>query len=102
MTVHINSKAATISATTSSARTALTVADQGREGLYIYNSGTVPVLVRSGDSSVAAAAGDNVIPAGGSRLLMKNTTDTHLAAITASGSATVYFHGASVGDNDGK
>lgn len=89
MTVHVNEPSASISVTTTSARTAYPAGN--RNAVMVYNTGTVPVFLRSGSSSVAATTSGNFVPAASYRLLEKNPNDTHLAAITASGTATVYF-----------
>lgn len=90
MVSHVNAPSASISATTSSARSAYPAGDS--DGVCVYNAGSVPIFIKSGDSSVAAATSDNFVPAGQFRVLARNPRDTHLAAITASSTATVYFN----------
>lgn len=90
MVAHVNSPSATIAGTASSARTAYP-AGCTQNGVYVYNSGTIPIYVKSGDATVVAAAGDGIVPAASARLFQRNVKDTHLAAITTSSTATVYF-----------
>lgn len=93
--LHVNQPSASISASTSSARTAYP-ADSRKNGVRVYNAGSVAVFVKSGDSSVAATtAGQPVLP-GQDREFIRDPKDTHLAAITASSTATVYFSPCSV------
>jgi hypothetical protein len=91
--IHVNTPSASISGTTSSARTAYPVTPS-TGGVRIYNSGAVAVFVKSGDSSVAAATTDQFVGPGQTVLFARNPRDTHLAAITASSTATVYFNNA--------
>lgn len=92
MVDHVNTPAVTVSASTASSANAYG-ASAGGNGVWIYNSGSHAVHVKSGASGVAATTSDNVIPAGEARTLKKNPSDTHLAIRTASGTVTVYFHG---------
>lgn len=96
MTSSVYLPTATISASTSNARTAY----PSSEGafVYVYNSGTIPVYVNSGDVTVVAAAGNQVVPASSGRFFWKKPTDTYLAALTTSSTATIYFHSASSTD----
>lgn len=80
---------ATISATTSSSRTAYPVS--GNVYYRVYNSGTVPVYIRSGDSSVAATNTDQFVPSGSTIVIIRDVADTNLAALASSTTATVYF-----------
>ena len=95
MPSHANQASATISATTSSARTAYPN-PSNFNGVGVYNSGTVVVFVKSGDSSVAATTSDQFVAPGEAVEFKRNSQDTHLAAITGSGTATVYFSAAQV------
>jgi len=90
MVAHVNTKSASISVSTSSARTAYPAGN--RNGVTVYNAGAVPVFVKSGSSSVVATTTDQFVPAGYFRTFEKNPTDTHLAAIAASDTSTVYFN----------
>lgn len=95
MTDHVNKPSVTVSASTTSAANAYGVNGAGN-GVWIYNSGSVAVHVKSGGSSVEATTADNVIPAGQARTLQRDPNDTHLAIRTASSTATVYFHGTTI------
>lgn len=57
-----------------------------------YNSGTVPVFVNFGGSGVTAtlAAGMPIAP-GATEAFGMEASQTHVAAITASGTATLYI-----------
>lgn len=89
MTGHVNAPSASISASTTSARTAYPAGNAG--GVLVYNAGTVPVFLASGGSTVTATTAGSFVPPGDMRLFEKSANDTHLAAITASSTATVYF-----------
>ncbi|MDE2104512.1 MAG: hypothetical protein KGL39_45170 [Patescibacteria group bacterium] len=89
--LHVNNPTATISATTTSSLTAYPQ-NNNSAGVYVSNSGTVPAFLQSGGSSVVATVGGGqVVLAGQTAYFLRNPDDTHLAAITASGTATVYF-----------
>lgn len=90
MVSHVNAPSASISATTSTARTAYPAGNSG--GVCVYNTGSVPVFVKSGSSTVEATTGGNFVPAGEFRIFERNPNDTHLAAITVSSTSTVYFN----------
>lgn len=87
--IHVNSPTASISGTTSSARTAYPVGTGSR--VSVYNSGSVAVFVKSGDVTVAATTTNMFVPAGQALTFERNPNDTYLATITASSTATVYF-----------
>lgn len=89
MAQHVNSPSASISASTSSARTAYPASTLN--GVEVVNIGTSPVFVASGDVTVAATSANRVVHPNWPRIFLRNPNDTHLAAITASGTATVYF-----------
>lgn len=95
MADHVNKNSITVAATTTSAANAYGVNGEGN-GVWVYNSGSVAVHVKSGASTVAAATTDNVIPAGQARTFQRDPNDTHLAIRTASSTATVYFHGTTI------
>jgi len=89
-----------LGATTSSGRVALTAFDPALGTVKLYNSGTVDVFVNFGDSSVTAATTTSMPLKGGNTEVFGvgdsmrdpsvTTAPTHVAMITASGSATVY------------
>lgn len=95
MVDHVNKNSITVAATETSAANAYGVNGEGN-GVWVYNAGNVAVHVKSGGSTVAATTTDNVIPAGQARTLRRDPNDTHLAIRTASGTATVYFHGTTI------
>jgi P pilus assembly chaperone PapD len=94
MPVNVNIPSAQIAATTTTARTAYPANDGGdTNAVTIHNLGTVHVHVKSGSSTVTATNGsDMFVPPSSSRTFFKGTADTHLAAITGSGAATVLFY----------
>lgn len=96
---NINIPSATISATTSTARTAYPVSGSPlKNTVFVYNAGSVPVFVTSGDSTVVATVAGSIVPPAQTRLFSKAVGDTHMAAITASSTATVYFQEADSGN----
>ena len=90
MPTEINIPSASISASTSSARAAFP-AGHSKNAVYIHNTGSVPIFVKSGDSTVTATTSDSFVVGGTARLFYCNPLHTHIAAITASSTATVYF-----------
>lgn len=78
---------ANISATTSSARVAIPA---GGQSVRVHNAASVAVFIQFGDSSVTATTSHMPIPAGGVETFNEGGA-THVAAITASGSGTIYF-----------
>jgi hypothetical protein len=60
------------------------------KSLRIYNAGTVPVFIRWGRGSQTAVTTDMALAPGSVELFYKGAADT-VAAICASGSATVYL-----------
>lgn len=96
MTISVYQPTATIAATTSSARTAYPSSEGGF--VWVYNSGSIPIYVNSGDGTVVAAAGNQVVPANSARTFYRKPSDTNLAALATSTTATVYFHLASSND----
>jgi hypothetical protein len=77
-----------VAATTSTGNVALT---GNGEQLEVQNTGAVTVFVNLGTSAVTAAVTDYPVLAGQSKLITRNPDGhTYLAAITASGTATVY------------
>ncbi|ULQ46951.1 hypothetical protein JN531_001385 [Flagellatimonas centrodinii] len=77
-----------ISASTSSARTARAVGSSGP--VEIFNATSAIAFLKAGDVTVTAAVTDYPIPAGESRVVDIGA-HTNLAAILASGTGTVYF-----------
>jgi hypothetical protein len=77
----------TISVTTSTA--SKTIQGQPRQ-IRLYNSGDVAVFVRWGKGSQSAVTTDMAIAPGATEAFTKEDADT-IAAITASGSATLYI-----------
>lgn len=88
MPSHANQDSATISGTTTSANAAYPT--QGN-AVRVHNMGSVAIFVKSGDSNVVATTSSQFVPPITSVELIRNPADTHLAAITASSTATVYF-----------
>lgn len=92
----IEAATANISATTSSGSVAIARRPtNGPFQLRIHNAGTTTVFVAKGDSTVTAATTDMPVPPGAVEVITiqspANTQTTHVAAITASGSGTIYF-----------
>lgn len=77
------------SATTSSAAGSGTL-NAANTTMEINNAGTVTVFVRWGTGAQTATTSDYPVQAGHCKLVNKGQA-TNVAAITASGSATVYF-----------
>lgn len=77
-----------VSATTSSSRVALTL---GGNSLVVYNSAASIAFVKLGSSTVDAATATSVPIAAGSTRVFALGSETHAAAILASGTGTVYF-----------
>jgi hypothetical protein len=79
----------TIAVTTSSAATSVNPAP-GSPRMRLYNAGPSTVFVEQGNSSVVATVAASMpIPAGGVEVFTFARA-THLAAITGSGTATLY------------
>ncbi len=96
ITVYRPDPAATVnlSATTSSSRVQVLTASYGSSSepvVRLYNAGSVVVFVAFGDSTVTASTTANMPIAPGSvEAFTVSPTQTHVAGITASGSATLY------------
>lgn len=92
-----------VSATTSTASSALKRVPTGPFSLRLYNAGAVAVFYRLGGSAVTAAATDVPLAAGATEVITVNSTDkdplTHIAAITASSTATLYATTGQFGPN---
>jgi len=81
-----------VSATTSTASGALNLPSAPHAGttVRIHNAASVVVFIKFGDSTVTAATTNMPIPAGGTEVFQIGPSVTHIAAITASGSGTLY------------
>lgn len=90
MAINIQTPSASISASTSSSATAFPNKN-GTNGVRILNTGTVPVFVVTGASTVTATTANQFVGAGATVEFLRSPEHTHLAAITASSTATVYF-----------
>lgn len=82
-----------ISATTTSARAALTSppAATGLVQVRVHNAGANPAFVIFGDSTVVATTAHMPIPAGAVEVFTIQGNETHAAAIMATGTSTAYF-----------
>lgn len=89
MSQHVNAPSASISATTTSARTAYPASPLS--GVEIVNLGSATVYVASGDSTVTATTANRPVHPNWPRIFYRKPEDTHLAAITSTGTATVVF-----------
>jgi hypothetical protein len=85
---------ASVSVTTSTASAALKGAPSGSFQLRLHNTGTSTVFYNIGSSAVTAAVTDVPLPSGAVEVITiqnpGNSPETHVAAITASGTATLY------------
>lgn len=89
MTAYVNSVTKSISVSTTTARSAY---PEGSELKFIvHNVGSAAIFVKSGSSTVEAVTTDAVVPPNTSREFVRKAEETHLAAITASGTATAYI-----------
>lgn len=82
-----------VSATGSTGNVAITAAALGQGGteVRVYNAGSATVFIAFGaSSSVQAAVTDMPVPPGAIEVFNVGPAITHMAAITASGTATVY------------
>lgn len=84
---------ATVEAGTTSAPTALIlpVVSGRRVQVRVYNAGTVPVFIVFGREDAVATTGATPVAPGSTAIFTVPEGATHVAAITASGTATVYF-----------
>jgi hypothetical protein len=64
---------------------------QGSRSIRVYNSGAVDVFIAIGSSAITATTSSLPIPAGAVEVFETGPSATHIAAITASSTATVYF-----------
>jgi hypothetical protein len=80
-----------LAVTATTGRVGLPVLTESRS-VRIWNSGAVPVFVEFGNSAVEAAVATSMpIPAGAVEWHEIGGAVTHVAGITSSGTATVYF-----------
>lgn len=85
-----------ISATNVTGSVALAGApNTGKFQLRIYNAGAATIFFNRGNSSVTATTSNMPLPSGAVEVITianpANDPVTHVAAITSSGTATVYF-----------
>lgn len=81
-----------ISASSSTANVALDTSLAGRnKSVRVYNDLSEKVFIKFGTSGITAATTDMPIGAGATEVFEINSSHTHVAAITASGSGTIYF-----------
>ncbi|MFZ5720311.1 MAG: hypothetical protein ACOY5Y_12725 [Pseudomonadota bacterium] len=92
--IPVDDATATISATTSSASAAIKAQPTGAHQLRLFNAGSATVFWAAGAAAVTAATSDIPLPAGAIEVItLPNGTvgpATHIAAITESGTATLY------------
>lgn len=92
-----NSPTVTLSVTTTSARVALA---QKSPFILVSNTGSNPAWVSSGDANIAATAstGNGVcVPNGQTMFLRISPNDTNVAAVCATGTATLSISNANGG-----
>jgi hypothetical protein len=84
---------ASVTATTSSAATALTLPSPvpRRTQIRVYNSGAATVFILFGTSGTVSTTGNLPVPAGAVEILSVPEGTTHVATITSAGTALVYF-----------
>ncbi len=82
-----------IAATGTTSAVALgTPSGQGGMAVRVFNAGAATVFIEFGVSTVEAATASSMpVPAGAVETFSVGPSVTHAAAITASGTATVYF-----------
>lgn len=82
---------ASLSVTTTTGSAALTDEPTTADfQVRIYNAGTATVFIKAGASTVTAATTDLPVPSGAIEVLTVRGV-THIAGITSSGTATIYF-----------
>lgn len=83
-----------LAATTTTGNVALTAIHEtgiGSKSVRLYNAGAVAVFVAFGTSAIAAVLATSIpIPPGGVEVFEVSPAVTHVAGITASGTATIY------------
>lgn len=95
MVDNIKATSVSIAATTVAGGVQGAYVDDGQY-VRVYNSGSAVVFVNSGDDSVTAASSNQPIGAGEARVLMKDTNDSHMAALSSSSTQTIYLTPATV------
>lgn len=80
-----------ISCTTTTARAAITGAPGAEFQVRLYNAGSATVFVARGGSAVDATTSSMPLPAGAIEVITCEAAVTHVAAITSSGTATLYI-----------
>lgn len=89
-TLQVNSPVVLIAGAGSSARVALPT--NATDRFVVSNNVDVGCFIKTGDSTVTAAATDMPVLAGSIQAFMKNTAHTHVAAICPSAaSGNIYF-----------
>lgn len=94
MLANVNENTIAMSVTSSSSASLVNVGS--KPNVMVYNAGTVPVFVKTGGSSVTAvfptstAQEGTVVAPGAIMSMSKSLEHTYLAAITSSGTATIY------------
>lgn len=99
MATGINSSSQSISASTTTARTAY--GEDNKQFVRVLNSTAAVAFLKSGNSAVVATANDTFLGAGKEAIFEKGINDTHLAAILSTGTGTVYFQAVSGQDLSG-
>jgi len=79
-----------LAVTTTSASVAMLLVPDSEHQVRLYNAGSATVFVNRGGSGVTATTSNMPLPAGAVEVLTYTGSATHLAAITASGTATLY------------
>lgn len=90
----IDNATASVSVTSSSAASLIKADPEGSFQLRLYNAGTATVFYAVGDEDVTAAVTDVPLPSGAIEVITvqnpQSSPVTHIAAITASSTATLY------------
>jgi len=86
---------ASIAVTTSSASAAIKQQPTGAHQIRLFNAGSATVFWAAGSAGVSAAVTDIPLPSGAIEVVTLTNTNggaaTHVAAIAASGTATLYL-----------
>jgi hypothetical protein len=81
-----------ISVTTTTASGEITTMnDASGKDLRIYNAGSATAFLDFGSSGIVATTADMPVPSGAVEVISVGPGVTHVAAITASGTATLYI-----------
>lgn len=98
--MNINTPTYVLTASTTSSNIAFTPQDTNQPGFQVYNSGTVPAFIVSGQTAAPTAVfptsatvpiNGTVIAPGAIESLSKNTLDAFISGITATGTASLYI-----------